>query len=111
MPPDPSDIGAAVQPPGGLLVSSEKVSITSDSFHRHFGSVDNFGRPAHLQDTKLSRTRVRIATDTPKPAPATTLDRRLPTLAGVTDRPDVPDSAVVLALSRVEFGVDSVLDA
>jgi hypothetical protein len=29
----------------------------------------------------------------------------------VTDRPDVPDSAVVLALSRVEFGVDSVLDA
>jgi hypothetical protein len=33
------------------------------------------------------------------------------TLSGVTDRPDVPDSAVVLALSRVEFGVDSVLDA
>jgi hypothetical protein len=29
----------------------------------------------------------------------------------VTDRPDVPDSAVVLALSRVEFGIDSVLDA
>jgi hypothetical protein len=29
----------------------------------------------------------------------------------VADRPDVPDSAVVLALSRVEFGIDSVLDA
>ncbi|TDD59687.1 hypothetical protein E1263_13740 [Kribbella antibiotica] len=29
----------------------------------------------------------------------------------MTDRPDVPDSAVVLALSRVEFGLDSVLDA
>jgi hypothetical protein len=29
----------------------------------------------------------------------------------VTDRPDVPDAAVVLALSRVEFGIDSVLDA
>ncbi|MEV6284633.1 hypothetical protein [Kribbella sp. NPDC051770] len=29
----------------------------------------------------------------------------------MTDRPDVPDSAVVLALSRVEFGIDSVLDA
>jgi hypothetical protein len=29
----------------------------------------------------------------------------------VADRPDVPDAAVVLALSRVEFGVDSVLDA
>jgi hypothetical protein len=29
----------------------------------------------------------------------------------VTDRPDVPDSAVVLALSRVEFGLDPVLDA
>jgi len=29
----------------------------------------------------------------------------------VTDRPDVPDSAVVLALSRVEFGLDAVLDA
>jgi len=29
----------------------------------------------------------------------------------VTDRPDVPDSAVVLALSRVEFGIDAVLDA
>jgi hypothetical protein len=28
----------------------------------------------------------------------------------VTDRPDIPDSAVVLALSRVEFGIDSVLD-
>jgi hypothetical protein len=33
------------------------------------------------------------------------------TLATVTERPDVPDSAVVLALSRVEFGIDSVLDA
>ncbi|MDX6238926.1 MAG: hypothetical protein QOG10_3741 [Kribbellaceae bacterium] len=33
------------------------------------------------------------------------------TLSGVTDRPDVPDSAVVLALSRVEFGLDPVLDA
>ncbi|MEU4601594.1 hypothetical protein AB0F43_01320 [Kribbella sp. NPDC023972] len=29
----------------------------------------------------------------------------------MADRPDVPDSAVVLALSRVEFGIDSVLDA
>ncbi|WP_432949785.1 hypothetical protein ACQPXM_17380 [Kribbella sp. CA-253562] len=29
----------------------------------------------------------------------------------MTDRPDVPDSAVILALSRVEFGIDSVLDA
>ncbi len=29
----------------------------------------------------------------------------------MTDRPDIPDSAVVLALSRVEFGIDSVLDA
>ncbi|GAA2791633.1 hypothetical protein [Kribbella solani] len=29
----------------------------------------------------------------------------------MTDRPDVPDSAVVLALSRVEFGIDTVLDA
>jgi hypothetical protein len=29
----------------------------------------------------------------------------------VADRPDVPDSAVILALSRVEFGIDSVLDA
>lgn len=29
----------------------------------------------------------------------------------MTDRPDVPDAAVVLALSRVEFGIDSVLDA
>lgn len=29
----------------------------------------------------------------------------------MADRPDVPDAAVVLALSRVEFGVDSVLDA
>jgi hypothetical protein len=29
----------------------------------------------------------------------------------VTDRRDVPDSAVVLALSRVEFGLDAVLDA
>lgn len=36
------------------------------------------------------------------------MDRRLPTLAGVTD---IPDSAVVLALSRVEFGIDTVLDA
>ncbi|GAA0616117.1 hypothetical protein GCM10009534_58660 [Kribbella sandramycini] len=50
-------------------------------------------------------------TDTPKLARATCLDHRLLTLAGVTDRPDVPDSAVVLALSRVEFGIDSVLDA
>jgi hypothetical protein len=39
------------------------------------------------------------------------VDPAVPTLAGVTDRPDVPDSAVVLALSRVEFGIDSVLDA
>lgn len=30
---------------------------------------------------------------------------------GVADRPDIPDSAVILALSRVEFGIDSVLDA
>ncbi|TWD83605.1 hypothetical protein FB561_4771 [Kribbella amoyensis] len=29
----------------------------------------------------------------------------------MTDRPDIPDSAVVLALSRAEFGIDSVLDA
>jgi hypothetical protein len=29
----------------------------------------------------------------------------------VVDRPDIPDSAVVLALSKVEFGIDSVLDA
>lgn len=29
----------------------------------------------------------------------------------MTDRPDIPDSAVILALSRVEFGIDSVLDA
>jgi hypothetical protein len=29
----------------------------------------------------------------------------------VADRPDVPDSAVILTLSRVEFGIDSVLDA
>jgi hypothetical protein len=29
----------------------------------------------------------------------------------VPDRPDVPDSAVILALSRVEFGIDLVLDA
>ncbi|GAB2585817.1 hypothetical protein [Kribbella endophytica] len=29
----------------------------------------------------------------------------------MNDRPDIPDSAVVLALSRVEFGIDSVLDA
>lgn len=29
----------------------------------------------------------------------------------MTDRPDVPDSAVILALSRVEFGIDTVLDA
>ncbi|MGW6278064.1 hypothetical protein [Kribbella sp. NPDC055071] len=29
----------------------------------------------------------------------------------MTERPDVPDSAVVLALSRVEFGLDAVLDA
>jgi len=29
----------------------------------------------------------------------------------VTDRPDVPDSAVILTLSRVEFGLDSVLDS
>jgi hypothetical protein len=50
-------------------------------------------------------------TDTPMAADTTELARPLPTLAGVTDRPDVPDSAVVLALSRVEFGIDSVLDA
>lgn len=29
----------------------------------------------------------------------------------MADRPDVPDSAVILTLSRVEFGVDAVLDA
>ncbi|MFC5265368.1 hypothetical protein ACFPJ1_24925 [Kribbella qitaiheensis] len=29
----------------------------------------------------------------------------------MTDRPDVPDSAVILTLSRVEFGIDSVLDS
>jgi hypothetical protein len=29
----------------------------------------------------------------------------------VTDRPDIPDSALVLALSRVEFGIDTVLDS
>ena len=29
----------------------------------------------------------------------------------MTDRPDVPDSAVILTLSRVEFGLDSVLDS
>ena len=29
----------------------------------------------------------------------------------MTDRPDVPDSAVVLALSKVEFGIDAVLDS
>ncbi|MEV4265583.1 hypothetical protein [Kribbella sp. NPDC049584] len=29
----------------------------------------------------------------------------------MSDRPDVPDSAVILALSRVEFGIDTVLDA
>lgn len=29
----------------------------------------------------------------------------------MADRPDVPDSAVILTLSRVEFGIDSVLDA
>jgi hypothetical protein len=29
----------------------------------------------------------------------------------VTNRPDVPDSAVILALSRVEFGIDAVLDS
>lgn len=39
------------------------------------------------------------------------MNRRLPTLAVVSDRPDVPDSAVILALSRVEFGIDAVLDA
>jgi hypothetical protein len=39
------------------------------------------------------------------------VNHRLPTLAGVANRPDVPDSAVVLAISRVEFGIDFVLDA
>ncbi|MFC0625115.1 hypothetical protein [Kribbella deserti] len=29
----------------------------------------------------------------------------------MTDRPDIPDSAVVLALSKVEFGLDAVLDS
>ncbi|TCO23425.1 hypothetical protein EV652_109251 [Kribbella steppae] len=29
----------------------------------------------------------------------------------MADRQDIPDSAVILALSRVEFGIDSVLDA
>lgn len=36
---------------------------------------------------------------------------QVPTLSRVADRPDVPDSAVILTLSRVEFGIDSVLDA
>jgi hypothetical protein len=92
-------------------VSPEKVSVPSDSFRRHFGSVDNstarhstFGRPnypEHVFESQLTRRRY----------PATGMDRRLPTLTDVADRPDVPDSAVILALSRVEFGVDSVLDA
>lgn len=33
------------------------------------------------------------------------------TLTGVSDRPDIPDSAVILALSKVEFGLDAVLDS
>lgn len=49
--------------------------------------------------------------DTPKLADPPRLDRAVPTLSRVADRPDVPDSAVILTLSRVEFGIDSVLDA
>jgi hypothetical protein len=91
-------------------VSPEKVDVSSDSFRRHFESVDNSAArrtlrtpnyPEHVFEPQLTR----------RSCPAPILDRRLPTLAGVADRPDVPDSAVVLALSRVEFGIDSVLDA
>ena len=91
-------------------MSPEKVNVTSDSFRRHFESVDNSAvrrtfrkpnYPEHVFESQLTR----------RSRPGSHLARRLPTLAGVTDRPDVPDSAVVLALSKVEFGIDAVLDS
>ena len=103
--------GPLSQPPEGFPLSPEKVSGHVGQFSSPPGICGQLGRPAHLQDTKLSRTPVRIATDTPKLPPAAILNRRLPTLAAWQTVQDVPDSAVILALSRVEFGIDSVLDA